>query len=73
MFKVCCDICRADLPAGDPTRPKHYCDRCEPFAKEFEIEVARLVSEGIEATSKSVNRYRSIFLQTKITQLKAVK
>lgn len=72
MLQVICSICRRPMPGVQLSVGFHACERCQPFAEEFAVEVTRLTGEAATALERQIERYRAEFVRTKIGKQKPI-
>lgn len=74
MLRPMCDICRRNCE-GDIREPQHYCERCIPFAEEFQRGLANSTAEAFTEMGKHLERFRNEFVRDVVSRkkLEAVK
>jgi len=73
MLILVCNVCKKELPAGATV---HYCEKCHPFAGQFEQKSAQIIADENRIMESRINKLRGEMMReisTGVRHLEAVK
>ena len=75
MIIIACDVCKKQLqPVPQPASKLVYCDRCQPWAEDYEAELQKTLIDIQQEINRRLDRFRNEFIKRHVESpaLKAV-
>ena len=63
MILIVCNICQKRLPKYDQTKGVHFCEKCEPFGKEYTDGIAVIYTQSMSGMERAIEKFRNQLTQ----------